>query len=461
MVTPAYYQEHLRAFFAGRRVIAGVGPLAAATPYVTTLRDLGVEDFFVLADGRGAGSIPEPPVRWVDVSAPSHDLNASVRNYEARLSAPDDSWLPQVEAFDPEGDALAMVVFHAHLNNIAGRQAFGPRPASWTRYEDKLLIEAFWDRAGVARAPSAIADLHAANLKDVCETVDAGAGTVWAADNKLGWYGGAENLQWLPSSHAIQDAVSFFSERADQVRIMPFLDGLPCSIHGMVFEDHELAFRPVEMVVLRRPNNMGFKYAGAATYWDPAPADREMMRDVARRVGRQLRKEVDYRGVFTVDGVMTADGFRPTELNPRWGAGMNILTRSLPDLPLLLIDHALRHGLAFDYRPLELERLVLDSADAHRGGGAWCVIDHRPDSDVTHTLEHVGSEFSLAQGPAGKAGTLLLGQFWNGGFIRFVPDPSTMVVGSPVAPVVKQVFELADRALGTTLGTLSPAPLRR
>ena len=61
----------------------------------------------------------------------------------------------------------------------------------------------------------------------------------------------------------------------------------------------------------------------------PAGGVREEMREAARRVGEQLRAEVEFRGAFTLDGVATADGFRPTELNPRFGAGLEVITRGL------------------------------------------------------------------------------------------------------------------------------------
>ena len=59
------------------------------------------------------------------------------------------------------------------------------------------------------------------------------------------------------------------------------------------------------------------------------PRRREQMRAIARRAGERLRAEVDYRGAFTVDGVLTGDGFLPTELNPRNGAGLATMSREL------------------------------------------------------------------------------------------------------------------------------------
>lgn len=48
------------------------------------------------------------------------------------------------------------------------------------------------------------------------------------------------------------------------------------------------------------------------------------MRDVARSVGALIRSEVGYLGAFGIDGVCTAEGFFPTELNPRLTGGLGM-----------------------------------------------------------------------------------------------------------------------------------------
>ena len=101
----------------------------------------------------------------------------------------------------------------------------------------------------------------------------------------------------------------------DRVRIMPFLEGIATSIHGIVLPDGVVALRPVEMVTLRRGHEL--RYSGCATFWDPPDEVREEMRDVARRVGERLRTEVDFRGAFTHRrrgdvGRVPADGAEPT-----------------------------------------------------------------------------------------------------------------------------------------------------
>ena len=149
---------------------------------------------------------------------------------------------------------------------------------------------------------------------------------------------------------------------------MPFLEGVPCSIHGIVLPDGLAVLRPVEMVTLRRGHE--FSYAGCATYWDPDPIAREQMRTVARRAGARLRDEVDFRGTFTVDGVLTSDGFWPTELNPRFGAGIMTIARGT-GIPMVLVNDLIVGGHDIGRSAAELEDVVVTHGDARRGGGTW------------------------------------------------------------------------------------------
>lgn len=74
-------------------------------------------------------------------------------------------------------------------------------------------------------------------------------------------------MRWVRTAEQAAEAATFFALRCDQVRVMPFLEGIPCSIHGIVLPDGVLAVRPCEMVVLRRPGEATFHYAQAATFW--------------------------------------------------------------------------------------------------------------------------------------------------------------------------------------------------
>lgn len=335
---------------------------------------------------------------------------------------------------------------------------YAARPPKWAALEDKVVIDAFWDRAGIARAPSMIVPVRADALADAAAALDRGAGTAWAGDARDGWHGGAECLRWIRSPDDVPDGIAFFESRCDRVRVMPFLDGIPCSIHGIVFPDAVIVFRPCELVTLRRPGRAALLYAGVGTFWDPEPADREVMRDAARRVGAALRDRVGYRGAFTVDGVMTAEGFRPTELNARFGAALGVQMRSIPNLPLVLIDKAVREAEPIDWRPHELERLVTEAADERRGGGAWTTVKRVWSETETHGLCAQDDGYRFAREGESADADLVCGPSGVGGFVRFQPDPALVPVGPSIAPRVVAALELAERTFELGLGLLEPAP---
>ena len=114
-------------------------------------------------------------------------------------------------------------------------------------------------------------------------------GAVWSGDARDGFNGGGNYVRWIATTTTGR-AAGFFGPRCDRVRVMPFLDGVPCSIHGFVLPDGTAVFRPVEIVTLRDAARRQFVYGGLGTYWDPPAADREEMREAARRVGDHLRR---------------------------------------------------------------------------------------------------------------------------------------------------------------------------
>ncbi len=343
-----WWRDPLGALVRGRRVILAGGPAAVWTPIVGTMRDLGAADVLVVGtDGLGAGPQPDSQVVAVDIPdevGPMPRLRIAI----ARIADPPPPIVEAVEAFDPDRTAVVFGTFLTESPTLVGRPLVAHRRPEWVALEDKTTVDALLDRAGVARAPSI--------------TVDVGdAAATWRRfDLGAGHRVGGRRSRWLPRRrrrHALGDRRRRGGSRrcragavGERVRIMPFLDGIATSIHGIVLPDGIVALRPVEMVTLRRGHEL--RYSGCATFWDPPDAIRDEMREAARRVGAVLRDEVAYRGAFTLDGVATVDGFRPTELNPRFGAGLGVITRGLGDTPLtLVLDLVVAGSRAGDHRP--------------------------------------------------------------------------------------------------------------
>lgn len=347
------------AAYRNRRWLVAVDMLQAATGIVARLQAWGATDCLVVAGREGTGAPPECP--YAILGLPPMPMMEGILSAEEALRSLPAQIEAQIDAFDPDHQARAIVSIFSDDRPIAGRPVYGPRQAAWRALEDKAVIDAVWDACGVARAPSEVVDARRDALDEAAARLDEGHGTVWAADASQGFHGGGSYTLPVFGPADAERAATRLAQRAAQARVMPFLPGVPCSIHGIVMPGRVMVFRPVEMLTLLGPQ--GFVYARAATTWDPPELGREHMRQVARRAGAYLRDTVDYRGAFTVDGVMGADGFRPTELNPRVGAALGLLQPAIPFgmLNLALIE---RHPVQVD--PQALEEAVVAHADANR-----------------------------------------------------------------------------------------------
>ena len=333
-----------------------------------------------------------------------------------------------------------------------------------------------WDRAGVDRAPAVVVPAEADALAERRHTSmegmgRSGRGTLEKVSTAAP--SSCDGFARLPTRRRPPRATS--ARTATTVRVMPFLEGIPCSIHGIVFDEHVAAIRPVEMVTLRRPPGHpegAFFYAGCSTFFDPPDATRASMREIARTTGALLRAEVGFRGAFTIDGVATARGFLPTELNPRSGAGLNVMLRGLADFPLQQLLDALVGGIALAYDPHELERDLVAAADATRGGGTWRTFLDRPMNAIEgrHLAYDGASWHQVSENDAdGRAGVragidadggravVAVGEGPSGSFVRAVFDSDGIPKGESVGHRAVDFWRYADGELGTEIGSLTPA----
>ena len=315
--------ERLAGLYAGGPVILGPGVLAAFTSTVAELRGRGCR-VLVLSTARGAGPVPGPDeCTVVELETPTTRLvTDELRLLDHLAHHLPDHAVAAIERFDPAGEAIWNTGhFVADDEPILGRRVVGGRPAAYFRMEDKLFAEEVWAACNVPTAPHLVVPVEETALAEATAALAGPLGAVWTGDTRDGFHGAGNYVRWVADEADLAVAQSFFALHCDRVRVMPFLDGVPCSIHGFVLPDGTAALRPVEIVVLRKVASHEFVYGGLSSYWDPPDADRAEMRAIARRVGNWLQAEHDYRGAFGIDGVLTADGFRPTELNTRLPAG--------------------------------------------------------------------------------------------------------------------------------------------
>ncbi len=452
-----HYADIFRSVLGGRKWIIAVDVAAAATSTVEWLRELGAPDPFVIAGTTGTGDLPAlPPENIVLLGSAGGSMMEAIREFYAATHRP----LPaevrrRLDAWDPDHEAKVLATFLDEDRPIGGRPEFGARPSHWIELEDKLVIDSLWDEVGVVHAPMRIIDVEPGQIAGALAELDDGDGVVVTGDNRQGWHGGAQYTKVVKAPADIAEAVDFLGARCDRARVMPFLVGVPCSIHGVVFPDYVLTVRPVEMVVLYEPAGRRFRYAGVSGYWDPPPADTAYMRDIAIELGGHLRSTIGYRGTFTIDGVLTADGFLPTELNPRAGGGLRIVTQKGPNA--FAIHTLLVAGVEADWRPQELERFWRVSSREHRVGGGSTIVDRRFDDSEEVPIRLTGGTWTPATDPEEANGTLIRGPAAAGGFIRMSLEPGTLEPSATTAPLVAAAFALADRLWETGIGEIVPA----
>lgn len=440
----------------GRPVVVGPGVLAGTTEPVGWFRDLGCP-VLVLATARGAGAVPaDDACTVVDVAMPATaTVTEELRLVDRTARELPDDVRREIERFDPERAGFWFgSPFLTDDEPIDGRPVGFGRPAAFLALEDKMLADGIWDAAGVARAPYRLVPVDDAFLDDATDALAGELGAVWVGDAREGYNGLGEFVRWVRTEDDRRRAAAFFKPRCDRVRVMPFLDGVPCSVHGIVLPDGTAAFRPVEIVVLRRPSDRTLVYAGLGSTWDPPDDDREEMRAVVRRVGEHLRERHGYRGAFGIDGVLTGSGFRPTELNSRMSAGLTLIAGI--DRPFFtLLQMALLRGDDPGIGVAELEGLV-PLMDAHRAGK---VTTFAPGTTLGHDDSYPvawdGAAFSRTASETGNV--LAVGDTPTGIFAKV--DPCALLgPGLRLAEVNAGLLAHLDATYGTTFGAVEPAP---
>jgi hypothetical protein len=445
-----WWRRPLAELVEGRKVIVAGGPTAMWTSDVATFRELGAAEVFVVAtEGTGVG--PQPPdTPSVVVERIAGDTMTQLRAAQRVLANPPPDVAAAIEAFDPDRSAVVFGNFLTETPTLCGRPLVAHRRPTWVALEDKTRLHEVLDRAGVAQASSAVVPVG--DAASSWRAFDHGSGAVLAADASEGFHGGGALTRWVADDIEAAATVAELAPRCTTVRLMPFLDGIATSVHGIVLPDGVVALRPVELITLRQGRRL--LYSGCATFWDPPVAVRDEMRDAARRVGEVLCRDVDFRGAFTLDGVATRDGFRPTELNPRFGAGLAVITLGLTDLPLTLVLDLVVAGRPLPISAGELEAEILSDADASRTGATARLHVHTPERIERRPAVFDGATWRWAvdgEEPDGIAGA-------GFGYARLDLEGGRTPVGESVGPRSAAYWRFYDEQYDAGIGSLEAPP---
>ena len=307
-----------------------LGPcvLAGATPYVAWFRELGCP-VLVVATARGAGPVPGRRRlrggRW-SRRRPPRRLTEELRTHDRLARRPARRGARGDRRLRPGAPRASGSRRRSSppTSRSTGRPVTGGRPAAFLALEDKMLADEVWDAAGVARAPYRVVDVDddAGARPRPPRELAAELGAVWAGDARDGFNGGGNFVRWVrderrPGRGAGVLPAALRPGAGDAVpRRRAVLDP---RLRAARRHRGAAAGRDRRSCATRPPGPS--PTAASAPPGTRRPADREAMRDAVRRVGAHLQRAHGYRGAFGIDGVLTADGFRPTELNTRMSAG--------------------------------------------------------------------------------------------------------------------------------------------
>jgi hypothetical protein len=425
---------------AGRSVILVGAPLAGLATLAEAAIAAGAAGVWLV----GTGTAPPP---WEErASSVKRPLGG-----EPVLAATTLRALPQpvrddLDRFDPQREAIVIGSNFYEADVLAGRRYVGGRRRIWRALENKTTVDELWDTLGVARPPSTVVPTEAAVLREAAGRLDEGRGTVWSGDNAGQPSANGDLVRWVRTPAQADGAATLLSAACPTARIAPWVDGVPCSIHAFVTDRGAAVFRPVEIVMLRRPDG-SFLYAGIGTWWDPPTETRVEMRDIARRVAAHLSRTIGYRGMFGIDGIAGPDGFLPTELNARWTAGIYPIAGPTGINEMRLLECCITDGL--DGPVDELEAAVLSAADGRRWGG--------PTLNGRVARQH-GFRLLAADGAEttfdeeAVAVVTVRGQGSNAEVMVRPTRPPTRWIGPSMAAIGVHAFSLADREMGTDIG---------
>lgn len=456
-----HYKSELCGVFANKKWIVAMDVLVASCIFSKKLKEFGCESVLAIGASRGTGELPHKDTALkMNLNFTSRlGMMESILKSENVILNLEEQHIETINNFDPLKTAKVIRTIFSSDSLVAGREIFGGRPFLWRALEDKMIIDELWDELNIIRAPSAVYDVNSKELSQNWQTFSQGKGVVLVGDNREGWHGGATKIKWVTESHEFEEAKEFFSGLCNKIRVMPFIDGIPCSIHGWVFPDEVIALRPCEMLVYRVTGTLNFNYSGSSTNWSPRPEVAQEMKRIALRIGEYLQNKIGYRGSFSVDGVVSAEGFFPTELNPRFGGAMGRMNDSVPDLPLYLIHLCCAEGIPLDYRPKDLESLIVQSVEKSPSIKGMYLFNGLFNIEPRQQfIKWANSGWRLSEAGEEETTKITIDSTSNGSVLMVFLDRCHLAQGTSAAPKVLSVFKFACQMWGLDLPDLASAP---
>lgn len=459
--TPAWADlgEAVARFYRGRKVVLLGREVPQYRLRVEALAKMGSQAPFIVGNGAGHGDIPAGVADWTTAELGTISFTDTARATDSLLADPPENVRRALDAYDPDRTAIVLAESNVTRDEMDGRQVADGRPPAWAALEDKITMERIWDELHVDRLPSEVVPTTPEALRAAHERLDLGQGTLWYRDMNGGVQVTFEQARWVQDAQGLAEATTAVAQECLQVKVTPFLAGTPCGVNGFVLSDGVVVLRPFEELVLRGPEHSQLVYAGCSTYFDPRPAVRDQMRDLARRVGDLMHRETGFRGAFSVGGVQTASGFVPLDLLPRGNTAHRVMSTATPGLPWGLLQGAVAGGHDLGIPAHEVERVLLNAVEGRRGAA---VALHSDSPCITpgraRWITVDGEGLRLSRKDEHSDACLVQDPLHTGSIVIIIPGPSLLGGERRLAARVASGFGLSEGLWGTGLGALHEMP---
>lgn len=355
---------------------------------------------------------------------------------------------PSVEDFDPQHEAVVLAPDPLDPPATGGRELIGRKMSAIRLVEHKTIIDSLWDLAGVHRVDALVCDLTP-RLPSAIAAMDNGTGVVLSCQQRgAAPQAGGEGLWWTQNGR-LPESLPALDSPETRVRIMPLLYGLPCRIHGMTIGSQVTVFPPMELVSLPRTTHGTFLWAGAVVARTLSAQARADLDAIAVKVGIWL-DALGHRGAFAMDGILTEDGYRPTELTTRLTSafeGADPGQRVLLHAANLLgrAGHALGHSSEL----AELaQAAVRDRCDIYGASPTAATSGSR-------ALRWITAGLLTSEATEGES-MISLTSSPRGWLLHARLYPNAIPRHQPAGVVAPRIFELSDAIFGTAFGDLGP-----
>jgi hypothetical protein len=322
-----------------------------------------------------------------------------MRQVDAILASPSSVLARSLDAIDPKGQALIYAGSFTRQQVCCGRRIIGSRRAKWFDAENKeSQVRYTTKQAGLQQT------WIAANSPEEMIRIT----KTWCASSPTVVSGAPRRFLAMGASHTFlfsgplspdvgEGIIRQMCNSCRGIRLSRFTEGIPATFYGFVAAGHLFNIGPVEALSYVEKGSLRIAATGIQV---PCQINSAMRKNAAIAIKSTidaLITDVDYKGAFGVDGVLTHKEYVIHEINPRICAGFSWINRATGGtIPMGLIDLILREDLVDSHADLFRSlRIIGSHLERHLDLKLW----NRPnvETELLNLRPKVDSQRTLTQ----------------------------------------------------------------